>query len=223
MELDGSVPTSPITGSADLAFDGSGTITGAGVLAGTAVLAIGADGSLVATIAGTASLAFGASGHLHKPRTQLHPHAVIGRRYGNFERPPGRIAGTASFSFGASATPFATVSIAGTASLAFGASVFIPRFTTQLLPHMWPGRRYGDFDRSLSLGSIEGSASLTFGGSGLLTGNVEILGVADLTFGGSGSLAGVGGLAGSTSVSFGASGLPRDSSTRIWRVRYAVG
>lgn len=205
LELDGSIPISPITGTADLAFGGTNTLTGTGALAGVAALAIGAVGTLVAAISGSATLTLGASAHLYEPQTQLHPHAVIGMRYGDFYKPPGRVAGTAVLALGATGTVEVNVLIAGTATLTFDGRAVVPRWTTQLQPHMWPGRRYGDFDRPA--GPIDGTAPLTFGGAGVLNGMADIHGESDLTLGGSGTLAGTGGLVGVATVTFGATGM----------------
>jgi len=209
LELDSTTAASEISGTASLVFgEGSSTLAGIGALAGVAALVLAGTGvgTANAEIAGTAALTTTASGTPFRRITQLFPFGYPGPRYGDFYRPPGRVAGSAALVFGASFRPNQTVEIAGTAALTFAGRGGIPRWTSQLLPHMWPGRRYGEFART-SLSQISGTAALVVGGAGLLTGSAEIVGQADLAFTNTGTLAGTGALAGTSTLTVGASGL----------------
>lgn len=122
-----------------------------------------------------------------QPRTQLQPVGLVGKRYGSFDRPPGKIEGTSALQFGATGAMTAAGRLVGASALTFDSSLVVNRRTTQLQPVGLVGRQYGSFSHAV-ISSISGAAALAFDGSGPLTGIGALSGVSAITLGGTGIL-----------------------------------
>lgn len=158
--------SSPISGSADQVFGGTGDLKGSGALAGPAAMVFGgtptirADGAL----AGSAAMLFGGTPSLTTlPSPIAGAVALVFGGAGDLKA-TGALAGPAAMLFGGTPTIRADGALAGSSALVFGGTA------------------------SAVQGDTSGTAALTFGGTGAITATGALAGAAGLAFGQSASL-----------------------------------